>query len=99
MTPTTTSVSSALAELDALTETMHPTRWIILDRPLRTCLKTTRVLRVGYIVRIVDRTLVDCTDELWGTHAILALRNNIHNTAFELDCEKIGGEELITIKL
>jgi hypothetical protein len=99
MTPTTTAVFEAIKGLDVLTETMHSTRWIILDRPLRTALKTTRVLRVGYLVRVADGELVNCTDELWGTHVILALRNNIHNTAFEIDCEAIGGDELITIKL
>lgn len=99
MNNTTTSVFSALKELDALTETLSPTTWIILDRPIRTAYKTTAILWRGYMVRVVDGVLVNCTDDLGPTHVIIALRNNIHNTAFEIDVEEIGGEEFITLKL
>lgn len=109
MIPATTSVFSAIAELDALTETLHPTEWIIIDHPLYTALGPTRLLRKGMMVRVDNNAyndpaqhgpyLIDCGDHYAPTHVIIALRNNIHNTAFEIDCEKIGGEEVITIKL
>jgi hypothetical protein len=99
MNNTTTSVFEALKELDALTEKMEDTQWIVLDAPVRTALKTTRILKKGIMIRIVGCLPVNCTDDLGPTHVIIALRNNIHNTAFELDCEEIGEDEMITIKL
>jgi len=103
MTPTTTAVFDAIANLDALTDKMEDTQWIILDGPVRTALYITRILRVGMMVRVrkgwIGGCLVNCDDEYGPTHVIIALRNNITNTAFEIDAEEIGGEETITIKL
>lgn len=99
MTPATTSVFEAIKEFDALTEKLSPTDWIVIDRPLRTCVTTTRILRKGIMVRVTDGSLADCSEEIMPTHVIIAMRNNIHNTAFEIDCEEIGRERLTTIKL
>jgi len=99
MTPTTTDVFNAIANLDALTDKMEDTQWIILDGAVRTALGVTRLLRVGMMVRVEAGALIDCTDALGPTHLIIALRNNITNTAFEIDVEEIGGEEMATIKL
>jgi len=99
MTTTTAAVFDAIANLDALTDKMEDTQWIIIDGLVRTALGVTRILRVGMMVRIAAGALVDCTDHLGPTHVIIALRNNITNTAFEIDAEEIGGEETITIKL
>ncbi len=99
MNNTTKDVFNAIANLASLTDKMEETDYIILDSPLRTALKTTRVLRKGMLVRLDIWGLVDVSDICAPTHVILSLRNNIHNTAFELDCEVIGGDETITIKL
>lgn len=59
----------------------------------------TTTLRKGMMVRVVLDTIVDVTDELPLTHTIIECRGTLYDTAFEIDCEEIGGEELITIKL
>lgn len=103
MDNTTKDVFDAIENLDSLTDKMEDTEWIILDRPVRTALKTTRVMRKGMMVRIARLAkwhfLSNVTDGLGPTHVIIALRNNITNTAFELDCEEIGTENTITVKL
>lgn len=104
MDNTTKDVFEAIANLDSLTDKMEETEWIILDGPVRTTLTTTGVMRKGMMVRLrhdylAGWCLVDCTEELGPTHVIIALRNNITNTSFEIDAEEIGTDKLITIKL
>lgn len=104
MTSTTKDVFKAIANLDSLTDKMEDTQWVILDKPVRTALRTTRVMRKGMMVRLrkddlLGYLLINCTDNYGPTHVILSLRNNITNTSFEIDAEEIGGEKMITVKL
>lgn len=104
MDTTTKGVFEAIENLDSLTDKMEDTEWIIIDWSLRTALTVTRLLRIGMMVRVrpdylAGHCLVDCSDLHGPTHVIIALRNNITNTAFEIDAEEIGGDKMITIKL
>ncbi len=103
MDNTTKDVFEAIANLASLTDKMEETQWIILESPINVASGATRILRVGSMIRVACAHtwpfLADCADDLGPTHVIISLRNNIHNTAFEIDCEVIGGDEMITIKL
>lgn len=100
MEQTTKDVFEAIANLDSLTDKMEDTSYIILGNFIKTANKHTMIIRKGNMVRVSShKKLIDVTDELGPTHVIIALRNNITNTAFELDCEEIGTENTITVKL
>lgn len=99
MTPTATSVFEAIADIAMLPTKLFRLNAIHNVPRFHYSLGWTTTLRKGMFVRVVCDTLVDVTDELPPTHAIIECRGTLYDTAFEIDCEEIGGERLMTIKL
>lgn len=99
MTPTTTSVFEAISEIAMLPAKLFRLTAIHNVPRFRYSLGWATTLRAGMMIRIVCDALVDITDELPPTHTIMECRGTLYDSKFEVDCELIGGEELITIKL
>lgn len=99
MNNTTTSVFEAISEIAMLPTKLFRLNAIHNVPRFRYALGWTTTLRKGMMVRVVLDTIVDVTDELPPTHTIIECRGTLYDSAFEIDCEEIGGEKLVTIKL
>ncbi len=96
---TTTSVFDAIADIAVLPTKLFPLAAIHYLPRFRYSLGWTTTVRKGMLVRIACDTIVDVTDELSPTHVIIECRGTLYDSQFEIDCEVIGGDKMITIKL
>jgi hypothetical protein len=96
-------VFSAIADLASLATDLIVHESIILDYPLQTARKRTKVIRKGDMVRVMNMGdechLIDCTDQLDPTHVILECKGTIYSGDLQIDCEDLDTQEIITVKL
>lgn len=99
MNNTTTSVFEAIAEIAALPTKLFKLTAIHSCTPFYTARGKTHRLTTGDMVRIEGDKIANVTDDKEATHLVIECRGSLYIDLFEIDCEVIGGDEMITIKL